>query len=52
MENSHIQHLSIQDKEIMLIGTAHVSKDSALEVRNIMEEEKDYLKKDTIIHNV
>ena len=38
--NSDIHHLSFEDKEIILIGTAHVSKESARLVASVIEEEK------------
>ncbi|MEA3280665.1 MAG: TraB domain-containing protein, partial [Thermodesulfobacteriota bacterium] len=38
--NSDIYHLSFEDKEITLLGTAHVSKESARLVASVVEEEK------------
>ncbi|MEA3417262.1 MAG: TraB/GumN family protein [Thermodesulfobacteriota bacterium] len=38
--NSDIHHLSFEDKEITLIGTAHVSRESARLVASVIEEEK------------
>ena len=38
--NSDIHRLSFEDKEIILIGTAHVSKESARLVASVIEEEK------------
>ncbi len=40
MENANISRLQLQDKEIILLGTAHVSSQSAEEVRAFIEEEK------------
>jgi len=38
--NSDIHYLSFEDKEIILIGTAHVSKESVRLVTSVIEEEK------------
>ena len=38
--NSDIHYLSFEDKEIILLGTAHVSKESARLVTSVIEEEK------------
>lgn len=38
-ENSNITRININDKEIILIGTAHVSKKSAEEVKGVIELE-------------
>jgi len=38
--NKDIHHISLDDKDIFLIGTAHVSKTSAETVKNFIEEEK------------
>lgn len=40
MNESHVTRLKINDKEILLLGTAHVSKESAEEVREVIENEK------------
>lgn len=40
LNSSNIHNLKIGEKEIILIGTAHVSKNSAEEVKKIIEEEK------------
>ncbi|MCK4468276.1 MAG: TraB/GumN family protein [Desulfobacterales bacterium] len=40
VSNSNIHLLSFEDKEITLIGTAHVSKESARLVASVIEEEK------------
>ena len=40
VNNSDIHRLSFEDKEIILIGTAHVSKESARLVASVIEEEK------------
>jgi len=40
VSNSDIHRLSFEDKEITLIGTAHVSKESARLVASVIEEEK------------
>lgn len=40
VNNSDIHFLSFEDKEIILIGTAHVSKESARLVASVIEEEK------------
>jgi pheromone shutdown-related protein TraB len=39
-EDPNIHRLSFEDKEIILIGTAHVSKESARQVEAIIEAEK------------
>ena len=39
-EDPNIHRLSFEDKEIILIGTAHVSKESARQVEEIIEAEK------------
>ena len=39
-ENSNKHHLTYGDKEIILIGTAHVSRESADLVKAVIEEEK------------
>ena len=39
MSEENIHRLHINDKEIILIGTAHVSKKSAEEVKKVIEEE-------------
>ncbi len=39
MNEEHITRLTIDGKEIILLGTAHVSKESAEEVRQLIEEE-------------
>ncbi len=38
--NSDIHYLSFEDKKIILLGTAHVSKESARLVTSVIEEEK------------
>ena len=38
--NSDIHYLSFEDKEIILLGTAHVSKESVRLVTSVIEEEK------------
>ncbi len=38
--DGHVYRLQYEDKEILLIATAHVSKHSAEEVRKVIEEEK------------
>ncbi|MFZ7132981.1 MAG: TraB/GumN family protein [Eubacteriales bacterium] len=40
MENSNIHRLQYEDKEIILIATAHVSKNSAQEVKEVIEREQ------------
>lgn len=40
MESSNITRIQLGEKEIILIGTAHVSKNSALEVRETIEREE------------
>ncbi len=41
LQNSkNIHKLKIDEKEILLVGTAHVSKDSAREVKELIEQEK------------
>ena len=37
--NEHITQLQYQDKEILLVGTAHVSKESAALVKQVIEEQ-------------
>lgn len=39
-ETGNITRINIKDKEIILIGTAHVSKKSAEEVKEVIESEK------------
>jgi len=38
--NSSLHHLSFKDKTILLIGTAHVSRESADLVTSVIGEEK------------
>jgi pheromone shutdown-related protein TraB len=38
--NPNLTHLKFQEKEIILVGTAHVSKESARLVQSVIEEEK------------
>ena len=40
MTEKNIDKIQINDKEIIIIGTAHVSKKSAEEVKRVIEEEK------------
>lgn len=40
MNEEHITKLQINQKEIILLGTAHVSKESAVEVRELIELER------------
>ena len=40
MNEENVQKLSYKDKEIILIATAHVSKNSAEQVKKVIEEEK------------
>ena len=40
MPESNTHRLTLNDKEIILIGTAHVSRQSAEEVKRVIEEEK------------
>jgi pheromone shutdown-related protein TraB len=40
MENSNIHRIQTEDREIILIGTAHVSRDSAELVEKVIEEER------------
>lgn len=40
MSHENITKLQIEDKEIIIIGTAHVSKQSAEDVKTVIEEEK------------
>ncbi|MBC8199889.1 MAG: TraB/GumN family protein [Desulfobacterales bacterium] len=40
VSNSDIHLLSFEDKEVILLGTAHVSKESAKLVASVIEEEK------------
>ncbi|NLM21287.1 MAG: TraB/GumN family protein, partial [Peptococcaceae bacterium] len=40
MSESNTHRLTLNDKEIILIGTAHVSRQSAEEVKKVIEEEK------------
>ena len=37
---SNVHRITVGEKEILLIGTAHVSKQSAQEVKEIIETEK------------
>jgi len=39
-ENENIHHLRFEDKEVILIGTAHVSQESAKLVEEVIEAEK------------
>ena len=38
--SKNIHKLKIDEKEILLVGTAHISKDSAQEVKELIEQEK------------
>ncbi|MGD9412201.1 MAG: TraB domain-containing protein, partial [Desulfobacterales bacterium] len=38
--NPNLTHLKFKEKEIILVGTAHVSKESARLVQSVIEEEK------------
>jgi pheromone shutdown-related protein TraB len=38
--NPNLTHLKFKEKEIILVGTAHVSKESARLVKSVIEEEK------------
>lgn len=40
VNNSDIHYLSFEDKEVILLGTAHVSKESAQLVASVIDEEK------------
>ena len=40
MTDSNVRRLVLKDKEVVLIGTAHVSKKSAEEVAEVIEQEK------------
>ncbi len=40
IDNNNIDRLSFEDKEIILVGTAHVSKESTRLVKQVIEEEK------------
>ena len=40
IENENVRHLRFEDKEIILVGTAHVSQESAQLVEEIIESEK------------
>jgi len=40
IEDPNVHRLTFEDKEIILIGTAHVSKESAQQVEDIIEAEK------------
>ena len=40
IENENVHHLRFEDKEVILIGTAHVSQESAQLVEEIIEAEK------------
>jgi pheromone shutdown protein TraB len=41
MANNHnLTHLKFDEKEFILVGTAHVSKESARLVKSVIEEEK------------
>jgi len=39
-QSSDIKHLQINDREIILVGTAHISQDSVETVRNVINEEQ------------
>lgn len=40
MDSGNITKIQLEDKEIILIGTAHVSKESAKEVQEVIEKER------------
>ncbi len=40
MESNHVTRITYEHKELILIGTAHVSKNSAEEVRTLIEQEQ------------
>jgi pheromone shutdown-related protein TraB len=40
MMSDNIHQLTLDDKEVILVGTAHVSQNSAKEVKNIIEQEQ------------
>ena len=40
MNNNNIHHLDFEDKEITLLGTAHVSQESVRLVTSVIEAEK------------
>ncbi len=40
MESSNIHHIVVNDKEIILVGTAHVSNNSVKEVQDVIENEE------------
>jgi pheromone shutdown protein TraB len=40
LNSKNIHILKKGEKEILLVGTAHVSKDSAREVKELIEQEK------------
>lgn len=40
MERKNVHHISLDDREIIIIGTAHVSRESADLVEQIIDEEK------------
>ncbi|MEA2067498.1 MAG: TraB/GumN family protein [Thermotogota bacterium] len=40
MDSENVHRINLNDKEIILIGTAHVSKNSAEEVKEVIEEEQ------------
>ena len=39
-DNPNLNHLKFEEKDILLVGTAHVSKESADLVKSVIEEEK------------
>ena len=39
-DNHNLTHLEFDEKEFILVGTAHVSKESARQVKSVIEEEK------------
>ncbi|MDD5712195.1 MAG: TraB/GumN family protein [Smithellaceae bacterium] len=40
MENQNVHRLNVRDKEVILVGTAHVSRESAELVERVIEEER------------
>ena len=40
MKRKNIHHINIDDREVILIGTAHISRESADLVEQVIEEEK------------
>ena len=45
LENADITRVTIDDREYVLVGTAHISQDSVDTVKEVIQEEIEKLKK-------